>query len=119
MTFDDGYDRGDVLRLFFGHPAGGHEGAPFARRDVVVVADDGDAIVGHYTTVSDKTRGSLYDDEDDPDPTHDVKVKSRTLTIRKSAVVMKREFGSVTVDDVNVREDATDTWSEGEGKNAR
>lgn len=109
--FDDGYDKGDVVRLFFGHAPNAPEGGPFARRDVVVVGDDGDAIVGHYATVSDKTRGSLRGDEDD-DPTNDVRVKSRTLTIRKAAVVMKRDFGTVGVDDdVRVTEDATGTWS--------
>lgn len=114
MTFDDGYDRGDVFRLFFGHPAGGTEGSPFASRSIVVVADDGDAIVGHYATVTDKTRGSIDDDPDD-DPAHRVRVKSRTLTIRKAAVVMKRHFGTVGVDDdVRIADDSTGTWQGGD-----
>lgn len=110
MTFDDGYDRDDVVRLYFGH-TGGEEARDFARRTLVVIRDDGDTIVGHEASVSGKERGSLYEDEDDPDPTNDVRVRNRALHVRKSAVVMKRQFGTVDAADVNVTQDKTDTWS--------
>ena len=107
--FDDGYDRGTVVRPFFGHAAGGEEGRPFARQDVVVRSSSDDAITGHKASVSDKSRGSLRGDEDD-DPTNDVRVHARPVTVRKSAVVMKRVFGNVADEDVAVRKDPTGEW---------
>jgi hypothetical protein len=116
MTFDDGYDRGDVVRLFFGHNAGGTTAAPFAYRDVAVTADDGDAIVGYRADAQDDTLGSLRDDAPD-DRTPVVRIKRDPCTVRKSAVVMKRGFGNVaagvhvTKDESNEfgADDVTDT----------
>jgi len=96
MTFDDGYDRGDVVRLFFDHNSGGDsiDTAPFAYVDIIVTADDGDAIEGYRANARDNTHGNLRDDApDDPEPS--VSVMDKPLIVRKSAVVMKREFGSV------------------------
>jgi len=108
MTFDNGYEVGDVVRLKFGHPAGGHEGAPFARQDVVVTSARGDELVGYPASVSDKTRGSLYEDDADSDPCNDVRITSPdAIVVRKAAVVMKRKFGQVDADDVRVVKDPT------------
>jgi hypothetical protein len=110
MTFDNGYDTGDVVRLFFGHAPAVEHGGPFARIDLVVLSDGGDQITGHRASVSDKTRGAI-DDDPEAAPTHRVRVYDDTRTVRKSAVVMKRHFGSVDADDVNVAQDDTGSWS--------
>jgi len=107
-AFDDGYSPGDVVRLKFGHPSGGHEGAPFARQDVVVTSGNGDSIAGHEASVSDKTRGSLYEDDADDEPKTDVRIASaEPIVVRKAAVVMKKPFGNVAEDDVRVTKDPT------------
>jgi len=115
MTFDNGYDTGDVVRLFFGHAPAVEHGGPFARQDLVVLSDGGDQIIGHAVTISDKTRGSLANDDVDGEPKNDVRVRNDTRTVRKSAVVMKRHFGSVDDADVRVKEDPTGTWSNDDG----
>jgi hypothetical protein len=115
MTFDNGYDKGDVVRLFFGHADPGDPqdvARPFALQDLVVVSDVDDQVFGHAASVSDKTRGAIADDPDD-DPTHTVRVRNKTKTVRKSAVVMKRRFGTVDDSDVTISKDPTGTWSGG------
>lgn len=108
MTFDNGYEQGDVVRLKFGHPSGGHEGAPFARQDLVVTSARGDELVGYPASVSDKTRGSLFEDDADSDPCNDVRITSHdAIVVRKSAVVMKRKFGRIEDDDTRVVKDPT------------
>ena len=108
MTFDNGYEDGDVVRLKFGHAVGREDGHPFARQDVVVTSARGDAITGYPATVSDKSRGSLYDDDPDDDPCNDVRITSPdAITVRKSAVVIRKKFGRVEDDDVRITKDPT------------
>lgn len=93
MTFDDDYTNGHVVRLFFGHNVGREDGRPFARKDVVITDAKGDTITGFEANARDKTHGSLDDTQDETKPS--VRVKDTPIDVRKSAVIMKRDFGEV------------------------
>lgn len=93
--FDHAYEVGNVVECYFGHGHPGDHGHPFATQTIVVEDVDTDNVVGSKASVNE--RATVFDEEDadrDPD-TPKVQIRDKRLMIRKSAVVMKRDFGPV------------------------
>jgi hypothetical protein len=106
MNEFDAYQEDRLYRLYFGHGDPGDEGRPFARTDVAVTEDNAEHIVGYEAGVFEGRRGSLRDGVEDDDVRPEARIRDKEVSIRKSAIVMKREFGAVDTD-VVVTKDKT------------
>jgi len=106
----DTYERDTVVTLLFGHAPAAPEGGPFAELSIVVTDTSKNEVSGRQVSVSPRTFGVDDDHDGGTSDLPNVRIKAKSVTVRKSAVVGKRTHGRIA--DATVTSSAVDEYDE-------